>query len=132
MKIIEKVELVFENCETIEFTEDEIHFVYFEGINTSKYMDNDNNVIEDTRCEHYNMAFKLSANKAYYPFGVQGIGPKMKFDRIQECKDITAVGMTYTDNSEEYIYILWNDEISEYENRNQTVNVDEKYFYVIG
>jgi hypothetical protein len=131
MKSVEKVKLVFENCETIEFEGNELTGLWFDKVYKRKYMHNENKMLESDHCEHFNVGIKMSANKPFRPFGVKDAEPNMKFNRINEQSDLVAVRVYYSDETEDYIYVPWDDEKSDYVNHKQQVTNDEDYLYIL-
>ncbi|WP_440118416.1 hypothetical protein [Paenibacillus sp. QZ-Y1] len=132
MKQIEKVKLVFENCDSLDFKVDEIDRLDFSDIRKRKYMINDDKIIEINQCALFDIGIKSKANKPYYPFEQDGqVEPIMKFDRIKEERDLVAISVQYIDGTEDYIYVPWDDEKSDYVNYKQQVTSDEDYLYIL-
>ena len=119
-KEIKKITLVFENCETCELDTSMFDRLAIYGItetikaflpykSTHKYYSCDDLILGINEKG-------LKQNTDCYGNDYQPLE-----DRLKTCKDITAVDITYEDNTKQVIYVLWNDE-NDYENKYQTIH----------
>ena len=118
-KKIKKITLVFENCETCDLKVDMFERLTIYGITqditiNSLYKSVERNYSCDDLILEINEK-GLKQNTDCYDNDYQSLE-----DRLKTCKDITAVDITYTDNTKQSIYVLWNNE-DEYENKYQTI-----------
>ena len=107
MKNIEKVEFVFENCESFEI--DAKYFGQF-------HVENIYSAINRIACNSIakmqianTIAFEIfsEGNIPYSPFG--GQEQQNKFDRISAFSDITSIVLIYEDGSTEQYYVNYDD-----------------------
>ena len=121
MQTIEKIELVFENCEVCTLLPDMFKYLVIRGIkenidiNCFQYKKGELN--KDKTCEY----FSITINEK----GLNTITwNEILRERIKKIKDIVSVIIYYRDRDEE-IYVPWNEE-DEYSNRYQTIEETEE------
>lgn len=121
MQTIEKIELVFENCEVCTLLPDMFKYLVIRGIkenidiNCFQYKKGELN--KDKTCEY----FAITINEK----GLNTITWNGTLrERIKKFKDIVSVIIYYRHRDEE-IYVPWNEE-DEYSNRYQTIEETEE------
>ena len=121
MQTIEKIELVFENCEVCTLLPDMFKYLVIRGIkenidiNCFQYKKGELN--KDKTCEY----FAITINEK----GLNTITWNETLrERIKKFKDIVLVIIYYGHRDEE-IYVPWNEE-DEYSNRYQTIEETEE------
>ena len=117
-KEIKKITLVFENYETCELNPDMFERLSIYGIKQDITVFNSCKLIKkEYSCDDFVLEINkkgLKQNASSYGNSYQSLENRLK------AYDITAVDITYTDNTKQSIYVLWNDE-DEYENKYQTI-----------
>ena len=126
---IERIDVVFENCEVYSLTPDMIvscgfnHIYKNIGINYFQYEDGE--VFNEYNCQEF---FLIINRKGEQARGSSILSDeKVTFkERIQKGKDITHVDIMYEDGSNQYIQLPWGS-ISEYTNDYLTMREDKRY-----
>ena len=118
-KEIKKITLVFENCETCDLDVDMFDRLAIYGIKQDITTHSPNNSVDKKySCDDLSLEINekgLIQNASSYDNDYQSLE-----NRLKTYKDITAVDITYEDNTKQEIYVLWNDE-NDYENKYQTI-----------
>ncbi|SDW24612.1 MULTISPECIES: hypothetical protein [Paenibacillus] len=106
MKDVVFIELVLENCESIEIVAEHMREVRISDITRSIRRIACNSVSETVVCEHFFATIEPQANvgTAYTFWSGDTASP---FGRLTEHSDITALSIRYRDGSSEYIYVPW-------------------------
>lgn len=121
MQTIEKIELVFENCEVCTLLPDMFKYLVIRGIkenidiNCFQYKKGEIN--KDKTCEYFAITINEKGLKTITWNGILR-------ERIKKIKDIVSVIIYYGHRDEE-IYVPWNEE-DEYSNRYQTIEETEE------
>lgn len=107
MKNIKSVELILENCETIEIEAKYFGMFKMDDIRTGIYRIACN-AISKSQTAH-SIAFEIfsEANVKYAPFG--SCEEQLKFHRLTQWKDITGIELKYEDGSVETYYVDYDD-----------------------
>lgn len=101
MKEVKSITLVFENCERIVIPRRYIGIIYIEGINVEIARVACNSISKVTSAGTIALEIFSEGNGEHKPFGIPQSPPEKMFDRITECHDITAIDVTYEDDSYE-------------------------------
>jgi isocitrate/isopropylmalate dehydrogenase len=110
MENILKIMFGFENCEVLDIDKEDIDYLFINEITEGLYMKN--NIYRKTKaCK--NFMIRINKNKTDYK-------------RIIEHNDIVDIHIILKDNTEECIYVDWND-AEEYRNINQETKEYEKH-----
>ena len=127
---IRKIDLVFENCEVASLNTDMFKHLIFEDITEQKIINcyqYENGENEVHKCCKY---MSVDINK-------KGYEQKMNWQditlekRLEIGNDITYIDLIYEDNSEERIFVLWNEEDvcdNEYQ---KVLRIDEETIRVV-
>lgn len=121
MQTIEKIELVFENCEVCTLLPDMFKYLVIRGIkenidiNCFQYKKGELN--KDKTCEYFAITINEKGLNTITWNGILR-------ERIKKIKDIVSVIIYYGHRDEE-IYVPWNEE-DEYSNRYQTIEEIEE------
>lgn len=121
MQTIEKIELVFENCEVCTLLPDMFKYLVIRGIkenidiNCFQYKKGELN--KDKTCEYFAITInEIGLNTITWNGTLR--------ERIKKFKDVVSVIIYYGHRDEE-IYVPWNEE-DEYSNRYQTIEETEE------
>lgn len=117
MKEVKSVELILENCEVLKFLPDQIGVFCCNNITARVARVACNSISKLLVCEWMGIELYGTTNQKYDSFGQES--EYRVFDRLMKFTDITAVEVTYEDDSSDYILVPWSDE-SEYSNKYQT------------
>lgn len=127
---IKRIDLVFENCEVASLNKDMFKYLIFEEITEQRIVNcyqYENGENEIRKCCKY---MSVDINK-------KGYEQKMDWQditlqrRLEIGNDITYIDLIYEDNSEERIFVLWNEE-DDYNNKYQRVlRIDEDTIRVV-
>lgn len=101
MKDVSSITLVFENCERITIPRKYIGIIHIEDINVEIARVACNSIARITSADTIALEIFSEGNVEHKPFGISQSPTEMVFSRIDECHDITAVDVTYTDGSSE-------------------------------
>ena len=106
-----KLTILFENCEALDFTIDEIkhislknfnrHYEFMSGSVASHELDL--NVVSDVH-----ITLKKSSNKEYNPFNCEKLKTTV-FDRVSNFNDITSIELTKEDGISELFYVPYDE-----------------------
>lgn len=116
---IKRIDLVFENCEVVSLNNDMYKNLILDDIteqrivNCYQYKNGEN---ETKKCSKY---MSIDINKKGYEQKTNWQKITLK-ERLEKWNDITYINLIYEDNSEESIFVLW-DEEDEYNNDYQKV-----------
>ena len=121
MQTIEKIELVFENCEVCTLLPDMFKYLVIRGIkeniDINCFQFENGEINKDKTCEH----FSITINKK----GLNTITWNEPLrERIKKFKDIVSV-IIYYEHRDEEIYVPWNEE-DEFYNKYQTIEETEE------
>ena len=105
-KCLESVEFVFENCESFEIDVKYIGRFLIDTFSRSIERVACNAVLELITANRLQMEIFSEADEPYPTFGVQ---EKTKFQRLTEFSDITHLALKYSDGSEDYIGIFYDE-----------------------
>ena len=129
MKNIEAIEFVFENCECITVESKYIGDLLIEGFETKVRRLGVNAIREYTSCERIDLIIYKDGNTTS-----ESYGDKYKvFDRILSWNDITSIYLKYEDDTEQEIFVPWDDENDCYSNVNnkaQSSFVSDEHLYL--
>ena len=129
MKNIEAIEFVFENCECLTVDSKYIGDLLIEGFETKVRRFGVNAIREYTSCERIDLIIYKDGNTTS-----ESYGDKYKvFDRILSWNDITSIYLKYEDNTEQEIFVPWDDENDCYSNVNnkaQSSFVSDEHLYL--
>lgn len=127
---IKRVDLVFENCEVISLSNDMFKALIFDDIveqkivNCYQYENGENQL---NKCCKY---MSIDINKKGYEQKMEWEGITLE-ERLKRGNDITYIDLIYEDNSEERIYVIWNEE-NDFNNKYQRVfRIDEDTISVV-
>lgn len=120
MKMIESVELVFENCQYAEFDIDNV-----QAITVTKIREEIHNECKFKFADEVIIVIKAKAGKKHILDLVGNEEETTVFDRIEDYPDITHIRVNYYDNDSDYITVNWTDtDPSGLFNANQFVRYD--------
>ena len=126
MKNIEAIEFVFENCECLTVDSKYIGDFSMEGFETKIMGAGVCTIREYTTCEKINLVIYKDGN-----ITVESYGDKYKvFDRILSCNDITSICLKYEDDIEREIYVPWDEENNNYNNKAQSSFMSDEHLYL--
>lgn len=127
---IKRVDLVFENCEVISLSNDMFKALILDDIveqkivNCYQYENGENQL---NKCCKY---MSIDINKKGYEQKMEWEGITLE-ERLKRGNDITYIDLIYEDNSEERIYVIWNEE-NDFNNKYQRVfRIDEDTISVV-
>lgn len=106
MKNIEAIEFVFENCECITVDSKYIGDLLIEGFKTNVRRLGVNAIREYTSCERVDLIIYKDGNTTSESYGDK----YSVFDRILSWNDITSIYLKYEDNTEQEIFVPWDNE----------------------
>ncbi len=107
MKSVEKIEIVFENCDCLTFKIRDFYDFVIENVRPRVNRVGSNCIAKSNIADIYFHIFK-GADKSYNEFG-QEDWERSKFERIKNGCDITSVVLTYGDGTSEEFYPVWID-----------------------
>ena len=123
MKGIKKIEIVFENCDYIEFEPKDFGTFTLDNITTCINRVACNSIAKTNDATSVAIEiFKRKIESTYLPFGMFGEEPAFVKDRLTEYKDITYFVITYDDGTTDKIYAPWS---GEYTNELQKYQIGE-------
>ena len=130
MKNIKAIEFVFENCECITVDSKYIGDLLIEGFETKVRKFGVKDAIREyTSCERIDLIIYKDGNLT-----VESYGDKYSvFDRILNWNDITSIYLKYEDDTEQEIFVPWDDENDYYNvcnNKAQSSFVSEEHLYI--
>ena len=126
MKNIEAIEFVFENCECITVDSKYIGDLLMEGFETKIMGAGVCTIREYTTCEKINLVIYKDAN-----ITVESYGEEYKvFDRMLSWNDITSICLKYEDDIEREIYVPWDEENNNYNNKAQSSFMSDEHLYL--
>ena len=127
---VKRIEIEFENCEVISLNTNMFKNLIFDEIyeqkivNCYQYKNGENSV---TKCCKY---MSVEINKKGYEQRMEWQDITLK-ERLRISNDIVSIILIYEDESEEEIYMAWNED-DEYENKYQNViEIDENIIKVL-
>lgn len=127
---VKRVDLVFENCEVISLSNDMFKALIFDDIveqktvNCYQYENGEN---QSNKCCKY---MTIDINQKGYEQKMEWEGITLE-ERLKRGNDITYINLIYKDNSEERIYVIWNEE-NDFNNKYQRVfRIDEDTISVV-
>ena len=129
MKNIEAIEFVFENCECITVDSKYIGDLLIEGFKTNVRKLGVNAIREYTSCERIDLIIYKDGNTISESYGDK----YSVFDRILNWNDITSIYLKYEDDTEQEIFVPWDDENDCYSNVNnkaQSSFVSDEHLYL--
>lgn len=124
MKEVKEIQLVLENCEVIYVPVKVIGQINIEGLSRSIYRQACNSISDSEECDEFVIQIHRSFDTSEHGSGFTKDDKTLPFKRISDYSDITAIVVKYEDDSEEYIFVPWNEE-SEYENTYQKNLINE-------
>ena len=104
---IQSLEFVFENCEMMEFTKDDIQNMELKGISTQILKVVGNGIAKRFSIDEVFIEIKKEANGSHSFF--ESINTT-KFARLLQYKDITIIDFHFRDGKAESYYVLYNGE----------------------
>ena len=114
--LVKKIELIFENCDVMEFPTSVLGEVYIIKHETGIARVATNAIDKGTIAREIAIEIFSRGNDDYHPFKQDDQTDK-KFDRLTRCNDITAIEVHYQNDSVDTFYT---DYEGEEENVNQT------------
>jgi hypothetical protein len=118
---VDKIDIVFENCEHIEVPYSDVHYLYIGDISQSIL---DNNILLKSELD-----LQLELRK-YAKYARIILKNKPEYERIKQYNDITHIALMREDQIVECIGIDWKDGSSEYENLGQVVTVKDNEIHI--
>lgn len=115
MKEVKSITLVLENCETIKLDRKHIGSFLVDNIKYSISRMACNSISTFTFCENFAIEINRNASKV----GTNYNSNQDALKRLITYSDITAIDIKYEDDTEEYIYVDWNEENNHCNNNNQ-------------
>lgn len=106
MKRVKSITLVLENCEDIPISKEHIGSFYCEGITATIARISRNSIAKEQCCEEFYLEIHKNADRYYSSFG--GESDETVFKRLAS-PDITAISVTYEDDTTEYCFVPWKD-----------------------
>ena len=126
MKKIKAIELGFKKCECLTVDSKYIGDFSMEGFETKIMGAGVCTIREYTTCEKINLVIYKDAN-----ITVESYGDKYKvFDRILSWNDITSICLKYEDDIEREIYVPWDEENNNYNNKAQSSFMSDEHLYL--
>lgn len=132
MKDVKKIEIIFENCEYIEFTPKDFGIFLLDDITTSISRIACNSISELKHAKTVALEiFDTKLDSTYNPFGIQDKAQTVK-KRFALCDDITSIHITFVDDSKQEYYVEWGED--EYTNEYQKTELGKNgnLYIVIG
>ena len=132
MRDVKKIEIIFENCEYIEFTPKDFGIFLLDDITTSISRIACNSISELKHAKTVALEiFDTKLNSTYNPFGIESESKTIK-SRFALCDDITSIEITFADDSKQEYYVEWGND--EYTNEHQKTELGENgnLYIVIG
>ena len=129
MKNIEAIEFVFENCECLTVDSKYIGDLLIEGFKTNVRKLGVNAIRECTSWERIDLIIYKDGNTTSESYGDK----YSVFDRILNWNDITSIYLKYEDDTEQEIFVPWDDENDYYYNVNnkaQSSFVSDEHLYL--
>ena len=126
MKDLKSIDIIFENCEYIKINVNDIIWLNFGKINENIRRTACNSISKITYADEIEIVLKKNVKTEDYIFskGYDGL------QRLFMCNDITSFTMTYEDNTEETIYVDWEDDIHPEYNKNQEIKNENGYIFI--
>ena len=121
---IKRIDLVFENCEVVSLNNDMFKDLIFDDIVEQKIVNCyqfENGENQTQKCCKY-MAIDINKKDYEQKMNWQDITLE---ERLKNGNDITYIDLIYEDNSEERIFVLWNEEDDFYNKYQKIYKVDE-------
>ena len=127
MKDVKYVEIILENCESIRLGKHCIGRFCITGIKSDISRIASNCISKCIYADEVTMEIlKIAKDEEYYPFGQKEFKDTNKIDRLSRYNDITGINITYTDKTEETIYVDY--EEGEHEGELGAPNVNQKTY----
>ena len=121
MPDLTKIELNFENCDSVTIDASNIEEMKIEEITENTYYSR-GDLIKTRACENFWIVIKPKANVIYHEFQNEN-RPMKIFDRLRIWQDIVSVTLHYSDGTaEQEIYIPWE---NDFQNNNRAMRVTE-------
>ena len=121
---IKRIDLVFENCEVASLNADMFKNLIFDDIVEEKIVNCyqfENGENEVRKCCKY---MSIHINKKIYEQKTDWQDITLE-ERLKNGNDITYIDLIYEDNSEERIFVPWNEEDAFYNKYQKVYKVDE-------
>lgn len=130
-KHIKEIEFVFENCEVIIFKPEELGEFHIGNIKESIDRIASNSITTSRVAD--DIAIEIFKKAQFKPSWMESGKDIDCFKRISDFHDLTHFNLVYTDNTEDYISVVWedagnNDEINAYQGEMYS---DLGNFYII-
>lgn len=109
MRILERIDFSFANCEGFTKSVDSFSYLYTSGI-YRKLEKIGNNILESLYLDSYIFVFKENSNILEESLGNEedGFEPELTFTRLSMFNDISKISLSYSDGVVETINIEWN------------------------
>ena len=126
MKNIKSIDIIFENCEYININSKDIIWLNFKNIEQEIHRVACNSISKITFANQIEIVLKKNIKTTDYIFseGYDGV------QRLFMCNDITSFTIIYEDNTEETIYVDWEDDIHPEYNKNQEIVNNNGYIFI--
>lgn len=116
-KVIEFVDIVFENCESVTISAKDVYSIYISQINDIITYDTPNDGVMRHIADNIYIELMQSA---YVPVCTYGYKMETRniFERIKEYADIVYIELKYSDDTAEIFYAYWGNnrqDINEYQ-----------------
>lgn len=106
--IVDKIDLVFENCDAMSFSEDEIKYLKLNNISFDIERITCNAIYKNYYVEDVLIALYKEADKEHYELDIEDYKTS-KFKRIEQWPDITDIEIFYKDGHKECYCVEWED-----------------------
>lgn len=126
MKNIKSIDIVFENCEYININKNDIIWIRLGDIEQEIHRIACNSISKVTFSNEIEIILKKDIKTKDYIFSNGYNGVK----RLFMCNDITSFDIHYDDDSNETIYVDWEDDIHPECNKNQEIIDNNGYIFI--
>lgn len=127
---VKQIDIVFENCEVISLNNGMFKYLMLRNISEQRLVNcyqYENGENEINKCCEY---MSIDINRKGYKQKMSWENMTLE-ERLKIASDITCIYLIYEDNSEERIFVLWNEE-DDYNNKYQRVyRIDEDTIEIV-
>lgn len=127
---VKQIDIVFENCEVISLNNDMFKYLILRNISEQRLVNcyqYENGENEINKCCEY---MSIDINRKGYEQKTSWENMTLE-ERLKIASDITCIYLIYEDNSEERIFVPWNEE-NDYNNKYQRVyRIDEDTIEIV-
>lgn len=111
-KKLKQIDIVLENCETIKIPIEQVHHLYANNITNDIWFDVNNETLDTiSRTDELEIILRQEANVELKQDYENGIFNDCKvFDRLERFNDITHIDLIFTDDTDMYLSVPYEEE----------------------